>query len=286
MKKIYISDLDGTLLNSSGQLSDYSHKMLNKLIADGASISLASARNVASIRQLMTGVSIKLPVIEINGAFVSDLKSGRHLCINSIPQDISEKICDLCADNGCVPFVAAFDGEKDHLFYEAITNDGMEWFVADKTEDHSNRLKRSRITPEILDMDIVCFVLIGEFGFIRDINDIITKKFGDRLDSFFFTNPYNLQWQWLTIHDKNARKSNGVKELLEMKGFTNEQLVVFGDNDNDIAMMELNKSGARSVAVENAIEQVKSIASEVCLSNDNDGVVRYICEDFYGKKDN
>ncbi len=282
MEKIYITDLDGTLLNSSGAISDFSRKGLSELISDGAHISVASARNIASIRQIVAGVPLKLPIIEINGAFVSDLQSGRHLCINSLPREISEEICNLCENNGCVPFVAAFDGEKDHLFYEAITNEGMEWFVADKTEDHSDRLKQRRITPDILDMHIVCFVLIGELDFVSMINDIILDKFGDRLDSYFFTNPYSKQWQWLTIHDKNARKSNGVKELLDMKGFSYEQLVVFGDSDNDIAMMELNKLGAVSVAVSNAIEPVKSISTHICLSNDEDGVIKYIKKDFYG----
>jgi hydroxymethylpyrimidine pyrophosphatase-like HAD family hydrolase len=146
-------------------------------------------------------------------------------------------------------------------------------------------LKQSRITPEILAMNIVCFVIIGEAEVVGRISDSITYEFGDELDSYFFPNPYNPQWQWLTIHDKNARKSNGIDELLKIKGIGYERLVVFGDQINDFAMMEVNKLGAVSVAVDNAIDSIKEAATEVCLSNDNDGVVRRIAEDFYAAAD-
>ena len=282
MEKIYVTDLDGTLLGNDGKLSDYSRTMLRQLIGDGANISLASARNLASIRRLMCGVQFRLPVIEINGSFLSDYNTGCHLRINDIPSDIAWQICRLCEEHNCMPFVAAFDGKEDHLFYETLTNEGMEWFLADKSEDHSERLKQRKLTAEILDMHIVCFVVIGKMEVVKRLNTELREKFGYELDSYFFCNPYSPQWQWLTIHDKNAQKSNGIHELLELKGFSYQQLTVFGDNDNDKAMMEMNKLGAVSVAVENAVDQIKAAASKICQSNQNDGVVRYIAEDFYG----
>lgn len=282
LEKIYVTDLDGTLLGNNGLLSDYSYHELRRLIADGANITVASARNYASIKRLMRNVPFKLPIIEINGSYVSDYATGKHLQINDIPREVNSEICRLCEENGCVPFIAAFDGKEDHLFYEAVSNQGMEWFIADKTEDHAERLKQRKVTPEILDMNIVCFVIIGEMKLINGLNQSISERFSGELDCYYFANPYNPQWQWLTIHDKDARKSIGVKELLDIEGFSSEKLVVFGDNDNDLSMMQLNSSGAVSVAVGNAIEQIKAVATQTCLTNEEDGVVRYIANDFYG----
>lgn len=281
MEKIYVTDLDGTLLNAEGRLSDYSRLMLGRLIADGANISIASARNLASIRRLMGDVDIRLPVIEINGAYLSDYKSGRHFCVNDIPGDVARGICRQCQESGCIPFVAAFDGSEDHLFYEDLNNEGMQWFLADKSEDHSERLKQRKITDEILAMNIVCFVIIGKMEVVGRLNEILLEQFGSELESYFFCNPYSPQWQWLTIHDKKAQKSTGIKELLDIKGFSYPQLTVFGDSDNDKAMMAMNRYGAVSIAVENAVEHIKAAASGICLSNQDDGVVRYIAEDFY-----
>ncbi len=281
MEKIYVTDLDGTLLGNEGRLSDYSRTMLRQLIGDGANISVASARNLASIRRLMGDVELQMPVIEINGSFLSDYTTGCHLRINDIPSEIAWGICRLCEEHNCIPFVAAFDGKEDHLFYETLTNEGMEWFLADKSEDHGERLKRRKLTADILDMHIVCFVVIGKVEIVRRLNNELLSRFGYELDSYFFTNPYSPQWQWLTIHDKKAQKSTGIHELLELKGFSYQQLTVFGDNDNDKAMMEMNLRGAVSVAVENAVDHIKASASKVCQSNESDGVVRYIAEDFY-----
>ena len=65
---LYISDLDGTLLRPDGALSDYSRDGLNGLIADGMHFTVATARSVVSIRQLLQGLQLSLPVINLNGA--------------------------------------------------------------------------------------------------------------------------------------------------------------------------------------------------------------------------
>ena len=86
-KVFYISDLDGTLLRSDASLSSYSKSCLNEMIADGLQFTVASARSVVSMRHILDGLEISLPIIEFNGAFISDLKTGYHEVINwSDPQ--------------------------------------------------------------------------------------------------------------------------------------------------------------------------------------------------------
>lgn len=283
LQKIYVTDLDGTLLSNEGKLSEYSFLALKKLIEDGANITIASARSLSAIKRLLNGIELNLPVIEINGAYLSDWHTSRHLCINDIPQNVAEEVCNMCTDFGCVPFVAAFDGNEDHLFYEVITNEGMEWFVADKCEDKNDLPKQRKITAEILNMNIVCFVVIGSMEVVGKLNDCIRSRFPKQLDSYFFLNPYTIQWQWLTIHDRNAQKSIAIKELIDLKGFSIDNLTVFGDEDNDKTMMELNLQGAKSVAVDNAADHIKKLATEICQSNQNDGVIKYIENDFYNR---
>jgi 5-amino-6-(5-phospho-D-ribitylamino)uracil phosphatase len=76
---LYICDLDGTLLRSDATLSDFARDGLNRLIAAGIGLTLASARGTAGMRSLLAGVRLQLPVIELNGAFISDMQTGRHL---------------------------------------------------------------------------------------------------------------------------------------------------------------------------------------------------------------
>jgi len=75
---LYISDLDGTLLNNKPELSLFSRERLQALIADGLHFTVASARSVNSIRSLLGELKLTLPVISFNGAYISDLASGEH----------------------------------------------------------------------------------------------------------------------------------------------------------------------------------------------------------------
>ena len=81
---IYISDLDGTLLTKNAVLSDFSKNKLQELLEDGLLFTVASARSVVSMAVALHGLKLPLPIVEFNGAFISDLESGRHEIINSI----------------------------------------------------------------------------------------------------------------------------------------------------------------------------------------------------------
>jgi 5-amino-6-(5-phospho-D-ribitylamino)uracil phosphatase len=80
--EVYVCDLDGTLLRPDGTLSAFSRDGLNRLLEAEVSLTVASARGTPGMRSLLSGVGFRLPVIELNGAFVSELDSGRHLVSN------------------------------------------------------------------------------------------------------------------------------------------------------------------------------------------------------------
>jgi 5-amino-6-(5-phospho-D-ribitylamino)uracil phosphatase len=76
---LYVCDIDGTLLGPDARLSEFARDGLNELLAAGVQLTLASSRRTISMRSLFAGGDLSLPVIEVNGAFVSELHSGRHL---------------------------------------------------------------------------------------------------------------------------------------------------------------------------------------------------------------
>lgn len=93
---LYICDLDGTLLRSDATLSDFARDGINELIEAGVCLTVASARGTAGMRALLDGVRLQLPVIELNGAFVSDMHSGRHVASNILSEQ------DACAALGVI----------------------------------------------------------------------------------------------------------------------------------------------------------------------------------------
>lgn len=70
---LYVADLDGTLLDDRARLSGRSQAILSGLLTEGLRLAVASARSVVAMQKLLAGLPVKQPVIEFNGAFLSEL---------------------------------------------------------------------------------------------------------------------------------------------------------------------------------------------------------------------
>ncbi len=129
---LYVSDLDGTLLNNQAVLSLFSQQTLRELLEDGLTFTVASARSGVSIQMMLKGLRLPLPIVEFNGAFITDLESGHHEVINRIDSDIIEDVYPLICKFSCVSLISRFNGTADCLYYNDIINDGMYWYIVDR----------------------------------------------------------------------------------------------------------------------------------------------------------
>ena len=78
-KTLYISDLDGTLLNRNAELSSYTKDTLNRMITDGLCFSVATARTAASAFKILDGVQWKVPLVLLNGVLIYDVVQKRYV---------------------------------------------------------------------------------------------------------------------------------------------------------------------------------------------------------------
>ncbi len=99
MTTLYVSDLDGTLIRDDLTLSPEARGDLCALLAEGALITVASARSVTSIRAILGDIPFPLPIIEFNGAFLSEYRTGRHEIVNAIPTAARPR--GLLRSHGC-----------------------------------------------------------------------------------------------------------------------------------------------------------------------------------------
>ena len=76
---LFVSDLDGTLLNNSAEVSKESAILLNKSIESGINFTIATARTPATIVNILKDINIKLPIITMNGAAIYDIKNNKYL---------------------------------------------------------------------------------------------------------------------------------------------------------------------------------------------------------------
>ena len=113
-RTLYISDLDGTLLNEESLLSANTAQTLNKLIEEGAMFTIATARTPATVVKLMSDVKLNLPVILMTGALVYDIATNRYLSISSFPQEISAQIIDTIGNTDLSPMIYYIDQSLLH----------------------------------------------------------------------------------------------------------------------------------------------------------------------------
>lgn len=273
MNTLYISDLDGTLLRDDATLSGTSRSMLRSMIADGLSFSVASARSVVSMQDMLAGLDLDLPVIEFNGAFISDLHTGKHLVINALDPAVAEAIFSVMQRRGCTPFVSTFDGSKDRLYHNDADNDGEQWHINSRHQHNDHRISYTSDFAGPLAEDVVCLTTIGKNEALIELEAEISAEFDGLIELHRFHNPYSPGWFWLTVHDRRATKDQAAQTLMREFGLVDHELVVFGDEVNDVKLFQLAK---HSIAVANAINEVKQHASQVIGSNNDDSVVKFI----------
>ena len=277
MTAFYVSDLDGTLLNCEGELSAPSRQILTDLLEKGLPFTVASARSVVSIREVLGNLPLSLPIIEFNGAFISDLKTGRHQVVNRIDPPIVEDVLKTVLDHGLLPFVSAFDGERDQVYYTRSLNAGMDVYLKDRRDNNDPRLQEVPTWEKAVAQNVVCFNVIAQADRLDPLEKDIRKKHGSRIETHCYEDIYAKGWYWLTIHDHRATKDQGIQVLQERHGLKDRELVVFGDQVNDVRMFKL---AHRGIAVENATPELKKLAHRVIGSHHKDSVARFIEEDW------
>jgi Cof subfamily protein (haloacid dehalogenase superfamily) len=274
--ELYLSDLDGTLLDSSGEVSERTRKGLRTLLEAGLPFSVASARSYFSIRKLFgADMPFRLPIIEFNGAFLTDYKTGEHLEVYSLGTELGEELFDRVLGAGLRPFVCSYDGREDCLHYDELINSGMVWYEKRRRDAGDTRLRRTMSLRSTMSEQVVSLTVMAPDALrIQALRDALRESYGERLQLFCYENEYQKGNWWLTIHHERASKHIAMRRLQEQFA-PGAKLTAFGDNVNDLSML---KDADVAVAVGNAVEPVLAAAHHVIGTNDEDSVVRFLEE--------
>ncbi|MBQ8176918.1 MAG: HAD family hydrolase [Oscillospiraceae bacterium] len=269
MSTLYLSDLDGTLLNSEQKISDKSCEILNKLIEKGLLFSYATARSAVTSVKATNGLSAKIPIIVYNGVFTIDSGTGERILSNMFSRDEALWIYDVLLEHGINPIVySVIDGVEKFSYIDERCTVGMREFLDTRKNDVRERIVATE--KEMREGEIFYFTCIDDAEKLSPVCGILEKKFRCIFDKDIYSGN-----QWLEVLPKGATKANAALEL--KKHFGCDRLVVFGDGANDIQMFE---AADECYAVANASSQLKTIADGIIGSNNDDSVARFIMEDF------
>lgn len=274
---LYLSDLDGTLLSEGGEVSPRTREGLLRLLAEGAQVTVASARSYFSIRKLFGEMPFRLPIIEFNGAFITDYATGRHLQVNSLGTALGEELFDRIISAGQRPFVCSFNGEDDCLHYDELINGGMVWYEERRRKAGDTRLRRTLDLRSTMREEVVSLtVMDNDEAKIRALHAEVVAAYGEKLQTYCYENEYSKGTFWLTIHHESASKHIAMKTLRD-RFAPGSEIVAFGDNVNDLLMLQ---HADRGIAVENAVPELHGVADLVIGHHAGDAVVQFLEEDF------
>lgn len=275
--RFYVSDLDGTLLDPQAQLSSRTRSGLTELLLEGLPFTVASARNVVSMRRILEGLPIRLPVVSSNGAYIADLTSGRYELVNAMEPALGQAIFALVRRHGLMPFVATHGPSGDQLFWQTVSNEGQQRFVDERERQADPRLRRTERMQDELRDPVVTLLVVDAAGPLRALQAEIEAQFGDRVITHLAEDIYMPGWPWLNVHDRRASKDQAIASLAQRYGLLGRELVVFGDQVNDLPML---RAAHHAIAVANASDDVKRAAHRIIGPHHEDAVLHYIAQDW------
>ncbi|NJB37992.1 HAD family hydrolase [Croceivirga sp. JEA036] len=249
--KMVVTDMDGTLLNSNHEVSHQFYQIFEKLKERNIQFVAASGRQYHSMASKLESVKDDVLFIAENGAMIKRMNktimttplATKYIqtIINKV-HSIADAHPVLCTEN------TAFVGNTSDQFLTLLKEYYKEFTVVDDL---------STIKEEILKIAIYHFTdsekhLYPHLQFLE--NELKVKVSGAH---------------WVDVSDSNAHKGFALEKVMTQHGITADELMVFGDYNNDLEMLQLSNY---SYAMANAHPNVKKTAKYETLSNDENGV--------------
>ena len=271
MKTLYVTDLDGTLLNQSAKVSEYSIKVINQLVDKGMLFTYATARSLVSASVATYGLAAKIPVIAYNGAFIFKPDTGEVLHSVKFTAEEMQSVREVLEKNNISPLVYSIIDDVDRLSWNADReNEGMRNYLSRRQGDR--RLRPLQGDDGLYDGDVFYFTCVGTDEELKPLCDAV--KTDTRYVCTLQKELYQPEY-FCEIMPAKATKARSINKLKELWGC--DRIVSFGDAINDIPMFRISDE---CYAVENAVEELKALATGIIASNDQDGVAKWLWEHF------
>ena len=271
MSTLYVSDLDGTLLNRNKKVTDKSVKIINECIEKGMHFTVATARMPYGCDYMLQDLKLETLAILMNGVIFYDFSKEKIIMADSIDKIAAKNVIDIFKSNKLSCFVYVFKDQGINIYYDNEELEKQTQYYSEKALKKCNEVRKVRNYDEIIDQgEIIYMTYTGEKEILEPICEQL--KGISEIDYSFYLNVYNGLY-CLEIFSNTANKKNALLKLKKMKGY--DKIVVFGDNLNDLPMMEIVD---QSYAPENALPEVKQRVDGILLDCDHDGVANFLAE--------
>lgn len=260
--KLVAVDLDGTLLNRDGLVTEANASALKKFDEQGGVIALATGRSIHSAKEVFAHLGIQGYTLASNGAYVARIEDG----------EIADVLKNYTIDSDTVKtaLTLAMKAEVTVVASRATQDDRMS-FAQDKNEKNSPyyaqfNLKESKVEDlwkEIEENEIRYFKLAFTD---KDTRKLV--KLRAQLEKHEINSSYSDTY-WLEVMADGINKGAALNFLAAHLDIEAKDILAIGDQENDLEMLKMSGT---SVAMANAAPAVKKIVHKMTRSNDQSGV--------------
>lgn len=277
MIKLIAIDMDGTLLNHEGQVSAGNKQAIEMAKAKGIVVAVATGRSYHGARKILDEIGFDGPLIYLNGSCIQ-LSTGEWIEEIFLPRSKVDELTPLFQEEG--------------IYYEFYTRDGiyrnrdgiemiqremerikdsapemvrwLESFTGRRQHRIEERVKGQFAEDILADPRIGIYKSMALSIDLEKLNRVRAKVelLSDVVAASSST--YNFE-----VNHREAQKGIAVKKLATRLGIPMEEVMVIGDNQNDLSMMRL---AGTSVAMGNAEDEIKQACTFVTKTNAEDGV--------------
>ena len=264
--KLIVTDMDGTVLGGNHKITEENMRALKEADERGVKVVFATGRFHDSAKEHVTFLEEVMPIVSSNGAIIKHPITNEVLYCNSIDKDISLKIVETL-DNLDLSYQIYTDNEILQKYKTEEEKIKMQDFIKNTFSDKTEIVFKKDLKKDIKDLNILKFNVMD---FERPLLMKEARKEVEKIEGLEVTSSWNDN---VEIMNAGSSKGNAVKFLCELLNIDKEEIIAFGDNYNDISMLEYVGMG---VAMGNAEEDVKKIASYITDSNIESGVAKAI----------
>ena len=284
MYKLIAIDLDGTLLNSYGEISNKNKEAIKYALDKNINVILASGRDIQTMKKISFELGIDNYIVAGNGACIYDIQKDYNIYESFLEKEKALNIIKICKENS--------------IFFNIYTNQGIitesiNYNVKVFNNENSYRPNNKRTNIEIVS-DIYEYVernnlnilkiiicdeskiifnnIIEKIKYIKDV-DVLSVEHMSRKIITEGTEEYEIEYFYTEVSNKNTNKWDAINYFIKMRDIKKEEVICIGDNMNDFKMVQ---NAGLGIAMKNSALEKQKIADYITEDNNSDGVGKAI----------
>ncbi|HID56627.1 TPA: HAD family phosphatase [Candidatus Poribacteria bacterium] len=265
--KLIAIDVDGTLVNSKAQISQRTKRAIRKAVEKGAMIVIVTGRRFCSAKPIVEGLGVDLMIAAHNGVLLKRI-NGEFITGRFLKPEAARDAVKIVKRFGIEPIVYRGTGDYAEIFVEEPR---AEWLVG--YIEHNS--EHTRIVPSLeksIEWEVLEVMSVMDRSMVDEVTGCLREGLEGRAKVLKQV-PQEGRFAFVEVADSRVAKDYPLRFLCRRFGISREEVIAFGDNFNDLEMLEFAGLG---VVMENAHDELKRKGFMIAPSNEDDGVAQVL----------